>query len=93
MVIQIQAIHTEPSGSNYHEHIASLGYNSPSDPEVKVVTKEALVTWLNTSTANQAFVVSPYAKAEVKVVPIHPPYVRTVADGVWTDNLLALPRF
>jgi hypothetical protein len=22
-----------------------------------------------------------------------PPYIRTYADGVWTDNLLALPRF
>ena len=29
----------------------------------------------------------------VGVVDANPPYIRTHADGVWTDNLLALPRF
>ena len=34
---------------------------------------------------------------EVQVGVVHPqygpPYLRTHADGVWTDNLLALPRY
>ena len=30
---------------------------------------------------------------KVGVVDATPPYLRTHADGVWTDNLLALPRY
>jgi hypothetical protein len=29
----------------------------------------------------------------VGVVDASPPYIRTYADGNWTDNLLALPRY
>jgi hypothetical protein len=29
----------------------------------------------------------------VGVVEATPPYIRTHADGVWTDNLLSLPRY
>lgn len=29
----------------------------------------------------------------VGVVNATPKYIRTYADGTWTDNLLALPRF
>jgi hypothetical protein len=29
----------------------------------------------------------------VGVVDGTPPYIRTYADGRWTDNLLALPRY
>lgn len=31
--------------------------------------------------------------AQVKVMNANPPYLRTSADGNWTNNLLALPRF
>ena len=30
---------------------------------------------------------------EVGVVDSTPPHIRTYADKIWTDNLLALPRF
>lgn len=30
---------------------------------------------------------------DVGVVEASPPYIRTYADGKWTNNLLALPRF
>jgi hypothetical protein len=34
---------------------------------------------------------------QVRVYTVHPaggtPYVRTKADGVWTNNLLSLPEF
>jgi hypothetical protein len=29
----------------------------------------------------------------VLVVDSSPPYLRTYADGKWTDNLLALPKY
>lgn len=31
--------------------------------------------------------------AKVGVVKGTPPYLRTYADGTWTNNLLSLPRF
>lgn len=31
--------------------------------------------------------------AQVGVVRASPPYLRTHADGNWTNNLLSLPRF
>jgi len=31
--------------------------------------------------------------AQVGVVDADPRYLRTYADGVWTNNLLSLPRF
>jgi len=31
--------------------------------------------------------------AQVGVVHADPPYLRTYADRVWTNNLLSLPRF
>lgn len=31
--------------------------------------------------------------ARVGVVNAIPPYLRTYADGKWTNNLLSLPRF
>ena len=30
---------------------------------------------------------------QVGVVSANPPYIRTYADRVWTDNFVALPRF
>jgi hypothetical protein len=30
---------------------------------------------------------------QVGVAKARPPYIRTHADGIWTDNLLALPRY
>jgi len=41
----------------------------------------------------QAFVTDGVRSVAVGVVHANPPYIRTYADGVWTDNLLALPRF
>jgi hypothetical protein len=41
----------------------------------------------------QAFVSDGVRNVLVGVVDATPKYVRTYADGVWTDNLLALPKY
>jgi hypothetical protein len=53
---------------------------------------KAMVQWLREST-NRAQVADSDEPAEVRVVDANPPYLRTVANGQWSDNLLALPRF
>jgi hypothetical protein len=50
-----------------------------------------MVEWINSG--GEAFVSSGARVLRVGVVNALPPYIRTYADQVWTDNLLALPRF
>ena len=51
------------------------------------------VSWIEKG--NQVMVAGPDGPAVVQGVRVagQPPYVRTVADGIWADNLLQLPRF
>lgn len=93
MTIYIQAVHTEPTISNNHEHITMLKYNEIGNLTLRDVSKMGLVEWLNKDSSNQAYVKVGQNQARVYVVPAQPPYVRTIADGVWADNLLSLPRF
>lgn len=50
-----------------------------------------MVTWINNG--GNAYVVVGNLRVEVRVVNANPPYVQTYADGIWRDNLLALPRY
>lgn len=96
MAIYIRQVHTEPTNSNQYEHITALRWNTLSDTTLKAITKEGLISWLNESSSNQAYVSVPPNVAVVKVANPNPPrspYVHTVKDGVVTDNLLSLPRF
>jgi hypothetical protein len=55
------------------------------------MTTSQAVDWLNRG--NKLYVAGETGAVEVKVVNANPPYLRTVADNSYTDNLLALPRF
>lgn len=92
----IRAIHTEPAGSNNHEHITQVRWNTLTDSTLNPDTKERVISWLNQGSENQAFVSAGSNLAVVKVVnptPPRSPYLRTIKDGSWSDNLLSLPRF
>lgn len=78
-------------GGNRHEHIASVRWQDPGNGTADVSTREAMVAWIRKG--NRAFVTDGRNTVDVLVVNAHPPYLRTYADGKWTDNLLALPRF
>jgi hypothetical protein len=51
-----------------------------------------MVEWL-TANPGQAYVSDGARHVLVGVVDATPKYIRTYADNVWTDNLLALPRY
>jgi Protein of unknown function (DUF3892) len=77
-----------------HEHITAVLWRSASTPAGHSA-REAIVAWLQASSANQAVVAdgSEYVQVLVVCPANHRPYIRTQLDGVWTDNLLALPVF
>jgi hypothetical protein len=88
-MVFVEAIHLE--GGKAHAHIASVRWRDPSDNSTGESSREAMVTWLRNN--NVAKVTDGRNSAQVGVVDSKPPYLRTHADGQWTDNLLALPTF
>jgi hypothetical protein len=50
-----------------------------------------MVDWIDQG--GEAWVTDGRRSVRIRVVRAHPPYIRTYADGVWSDNLLALPRY
>lgn len=91
-MIEITAI--RQVGGVLHEHIVALQWRNTTTPSTGESTREQMVDWLSVA-GNQAIVRGPTKTAFVGVVRPQSgrPYVRTYADGVWTDNLLHLPRF
>ncbi len=57
------------------------------------MTKALVVEWLEEDAQHTLWVAGETGPIEVRVVQAMPPYLRTVADNTYTDNLLALPRF
>lgn len=74
--------------------IVSYKWRNPSDSSVGSSDKPTLVDWIDNK-GGQAYVGSGAARAEVGVVrpASEQPYLRTYADGKWTNNLLSLPTF
>ena len=93
MAVQITHIRMSSSGSG-HEHITDYRWLSLADDEVNSSSKATMVDWLDNK-GGTAHVGSGAGRADVGTVhPSHgAPYLRTYADGVWTNNLLSLPRF
>jgi N6-adenosine-specific RNA methylase IME4 len=91
-MIEITAIRLTGAG---HEHIAFLQWRNTQTGATGQSTREAVVEWLEESRANQAVVANQGNWVYVGVVtpPSGSKYLRTYADGQWTDNLLSLPQF
>jgi len=89
MTVYITAI--GPSSTSSHEHIASIRWLSSSDSTSKVMSMRAAVEWVQKG--NKFVVAGESGPVEVQAVKANPPYLRTAANGSWTDNLLALPKF
>jgi hypothetical protein len=89
MAVFVTAI--SPAGSSQHEHIASVRWLDCGNSTAGTMSTSGAVAWLNKG--NSLFVADEEGSVEVHVVNAATPYLRTVKDGRYTDNLLALPRF
>ena len=78
-------------GGSRHEHIAWVRWYNPKTAASGDADVAGMVKFIREG--NRAYVSDGHRSADVGVVEAHPPYIRTYADKVWTDNLLALPRF
>ncbi|GHG92531.1 DUF3892 domain-containing protein [Comamonas sp. JC664] len=83
----ITQIHLE--GGALHEHISRLRWREGN--AVGETSREELVQWVKNG-GNVAVETLP-PDVRVEVIDARPPYLRTKANGVLTDNLLELPRF
>lgn len=87
--------HVRYSGTTKsHESIVRYKWISEQDGSVGESDKPTMVAFVDNK-QNHAYVKN--GAARVSVGSVHPSsspaYVRTYADGKWTDNLLALPTF
>ena len=92
MAIRIIAIRL--SGGTSHEHIIHLWWTNPSDGSNGDNSRAQIVAFIEDQ-SGKAYVDDQYGhRADVAVVaPSYGlKYLRTHADGSWTNNLLALPQ-
>lgn len=89
MTVYVTAI--TPSSASRHEHIAGVRWLDSTNSTSKTMSTAQTVEWLQGG--NRMYVAGDNGAAEVRVVEANPPYIRTVADNSYTDNLLHLPRF
>lgn len=92
MSIKITAIRL--TGGQAHEHISRLWWTNPANGETGSNTRSQIVSWIEDSNGKAYVDDGRGNRADVAVVtpPRGDKYLRTHADGKWTDNLLALPR-
>lgn len=79
-------------GGQFHQHIAEVRWINPATDATGQNSRETMVDWIKNK-GGQAFVSDGPHQVAVGVVEVTPPYIRTHEDGVWTDNLLALPAY
>jgi ribosomal protein S8E len=92
--MSIEITHIRLSGGSGHEYITDYKWRNLQSGETGESNKPAMVEWVD-KPANHAYVGSGVNQSEAGVVrpQYGQPYLRTYADGVWNNNLLALPRF
>ncbi|WP_027863060.1 DUF3892 domain-containing protein [Marmoricola sp. URHB0036] len=91
MAVYIQAIHMEPSNASDHEHIGAVQWLESGKQQIGYSNTDQMVTFINQG--GDVRVADQQGEVHVGVVNASPPYLRTHADGRWTDNLLSLPRY
>ncbi len=79
--------HIRIMGGDGVEHITRVRWEQPSHGTARECSLAQMVEFIRDG--NDVFVLD----AKVVVVNGNPPYLRTVADGRESNNLLSLPRF
>ncbi|MCE9580088.1 MAG: DUF3892 domain-containing protein [Deltaproteobacteria bacterium] len=92
-MVYLTRIHMSPSGRG-HEHISRVEWKQPGTGKSGESTLAEMVAFIEQQ-KGEVKVTDGRNTVEVGVVRQAPlaPHLRTHADGKWTDNLLALPRF
>jgi hypothetical protein len=88
MTTYITAVHMTPITANDHEHISHVQWSQPGRSGTD--SREEMIAFIDKG--NAVYVQGP-PDAKVGVVAGSPRFLRTHADGYWTNNLLSLPRF
>ncbi|WP_431230447.1 DUF3892 domain-containing protein [Paenarthrobacter nicotinovorans] len=93
MAVQITHVRLSTNGSG-NEAITHYKWRNENNGSTGYTGKPEMVAWVDT-TGNSAYVDGGSTRVAVAVVrPLQAAaYLRTHANGVWTDNLLSLPRF
>ena len=91
-MIYITEIHMAEQGTA-HEHIDRVRWEDTGSSARGESTREEMVRRIRDEKLNVHVRDSGGNDIRVGAVDATPPYIRTYADDVWTDNLLALPRF
>jgi hypothetical protein len=89
MAVYVTARHMV--GGSKHEHIASVRWEDRATGKTGQNTRAEMVKWIEEG--GDARVAKGSSYVSVRVVNAIPKYIQTYADGVWTDNLLALPEY
>lgn len=91
MAIRFTAIRL--SGGITHQHIVRLWWVNPSTGETGDNTRAQLVDWIENQNG-KAYVEEHGHRVNVGVVTPSSgaKYLRTYADGCWSNNLLSLPQ-
>ena len=92
MTVRITAI--RQAGGSGHEHIVRLWWTDPATSKAGDNSRFEMVAWIEEKDGKAYVDDGRGHRVSVGVVEASrgPNYLRTYADGVWTDNLLSLPR-
>ena len=90
----IRITHIRLSGGTTHEHITHLWWTNPPSGTSGDNTRAEIVAWIENKDGKAYVQDAQGHRADVGVVTPQygAKYLRTYADGVWTNNLLALPQ-
>ena len=90
-MVYITGVHLD--GGGQHEHIARVRWLDCNNGASNNMTTEEAINYLDKhNNLRVGGLDGPVAVAVVRPEG-RKPYLRTVADNQWTDNLLSLPRF
>ena len=90
MTVFITAVKVSAAGSG-HEHIVEIRWLNCNDSTSNTMSTASAVEYIQAKST--LHVAGPDGAIGVGVVDATPPYLRTIANGKYTDNLLALPRY
>jgi hypothetical protein len=92
--VAIKITHIRLAGGAGHEHITHLWWTDPGSGQTGNNSRAQVVTWIEEEHGKAYIEDRMKVRADVGVItPVRgQKYLRTYADGRWTDNLLALPR-